>query len=66
MVYKDYVITHNKGTDCEVKEVITNISFSVGDLIELKKLLQYHAGNEWRRLLLQDVSESLLKIGISD
>ena len=70
MWYKDKIKLYNEGTDLEIKEVIADVEFSMGDLVELKKALEAsassgileHPTQEWVRCTLEDIDSSLNKL----
>lgn len=70
MYWKDKTEIHNKNTQFETKEVVTNVEFSTGDLIHFKNALESTLGNkniqhstkEWIRCTLEDINSSLNKV----
>ena len=61
MIFTSKRLIHNKGKMYEISEVIANVEFSEGDLIELRSILRNSLENEWARLLLQMINEALKK-----
>ena len=42
MRYTDKVETHNEGTPLETTELISNVEFSMGDMIMIESILENH------------------------